>query len=128
MLNNGHSGPVRFITSVEIPKNTSQQPATNEVARDSSYPLVKTIVISGGEGYEQYKTTGLSSVHHNHSNSASSVLSNLQSQTSDSGMNGASDRGSFSNGSGSQNQQSGAADDNHVGKDDLINYVLSWEI
>ena len=125
MLNNGHSGPVRFITSVEVPKNANSQ-AANEVARDSSYPLVKTVVISGGEGNEVYKSTGMTSVHHNHSMSSNSVV--LSNQSSDSGINGSSDRGSFSNGSGSQSQQGGNNDDNLPGKDDLINYVLAWEI
>jgi Rho guanine nucleotide exchange factor 17 len=48
----GHTGHVRFLTSVEIDENAS--PKRSSTTNDSNYVLI----ISGGDGYEDFRTTG----------------------------------------------------------------------
>lgn len=170
MLNHGHVGPVRFITSVEIPKNATNNSASpqnntdtnnnNNAQNASSYkesPAIsqfqieqklapnnsfKTVVLTGGDGYEEYKATTNSlppgtSLSSNTGNSNFVVL-NQQSNPNDiqSGMNNQMQT-SGSSGSTTGNSSnylvpcsvvSSSYDDAAIGKEDLINYVLTWVV
>lgn len=140
-MSQGNFGPVRFITSVEIAKNPPQQ-QTAEHADSVAY---KTVVVSGGEGYEEYKYASASSL----------PIGNIAS----SGSQDRSQHASFDltgGGQSNSNSASGAsslspntcnnlavggslqphvasassviAEDSLLGRDDLINYVLTWDI
>ena len=55
----GHTGHVRFLTLVEIDENTSTKRSmksfeSSNSENDSNYVLI----ISGGDGYEDFRTTG----------------------------------------------------------------------
>lgn len=145
---------MRFITSVEIPKQQQQQQQQNKTNSESSESSVnketlnsicKTVVISGGEGYEEYKGVSMICSGISLSNSsASNIFTNQQSSLVDSQnsmMNSLTSNGSMifsnaslNNGFNGANQQissssfSSNCDENQIGKDDLVNYVLTWEI
>lgn len=145
-MNNGHFGPVRFITSVEIAKNPSQtQTSQASFEHNETSCQFKTVAISGGEGYEEYKnvpvyTSGMSlgsslGAKDNTINQANSVLSDVQGQMNVTANSNSSNLTSNSPGSQMQSQNSSSLntdtmhnDDCFLGKDDLINYVLTWDI
>lgn len=150
VLNHGHVGPVRFITSVEVPKNQSNslispnQAAENQ-NKETTNSLYKTIVISGGEGYEEYKLTNNASSGTSLGNSTSNtnigMSINQQTNISDiqTGSIGSSlaNAGNISNSPVSMSNMpnmfpnsypSSNADEAGLGKDDLINYAVTWEI
>lgn len=61
----GHTGHVRLLTCVEMPLAVS----TNDTTRKHQYKAkrdqrstTKLIVISGGDGYEDFRTTNISEV------------------------------------------------------------------
>lgn len=184
MLNHGHVGPVRFITSVDIPKQgqTMQQAASNlhqnEAASSSNLTsnststatmvtnsYYRTVVITGGEGYDEYKSSS-SNLTMANVNSVGISLSNLvsssaniavtttatnssqqqqqqqaqqlhqqQQQHSDSNavISGGSNTNSNLSGSPisantvSSNNATSILDDAVIGKEDLVNYILTWE-
>ena len=178
-------GPVRFITSVDIPKQgqTMQQTASNlhqnETASSSNLisnststatmvtnSYYRTVVITGGEGYDEYKTSS-SNLTMANVNSVGISLSNLvsssaniavtttatnssqqqqqqqqtqqlhqqQQQHSDSNavISGGSNTNSNLSGSPisantvSSNNATSILDDAVIGKEDLVNYILTWE-
>ena len=140
-------GPVRFITSVEIPKNqpsptpsSSAQINIDNLFKETTNSLYKTVVISGGEGYEEYKILPISAATSNSSSSAeiknSNPLNALASQLSNNlDINSNHQTGSLSNSSAFNNANASpkpafscSLDENSLGKDDLVNYVLAWEI
>ena len=147
-MNHGHFGPVRFITSVEVPK-FQQHPTFNSLQenKDGTNTLFKTIAISGGEGYEEYKSistlntgntvnsnAGLSNSNEganiiNNSNLSSNQLagtSNSAQTSTNSSANVLQSQNSFNAGS---NFFSSSFDvESTLGKDDLVNYVLAWEL
>ena len=148
-LNNGHVGPVRFITSVEVLKNqpvifTTQNSTTSENAgKDQSGSLAnntttttslyKTIVLTGGEGYEEYKgssgganTSSFSSSSVGNSSYANSLNATTNQQLSDIQITGVG--GTGSPGNTSSLLSSSSVDESLIGKDDLTNFVLTWEI
>jgi hypothetical protein len=145
-LNNGHVGPVRFITSVEVLKNqpvtfTTQNSTTSEnIAKDQSgssitttTSLYKTIVLTGGEGYEEYKgasgganTSSFSSSSVGNSSYANNLNAVTNQQLSDMQMAGVGNAGSPGN-TGSLLSNS-SVDESSIGKDDITNFVLTWEI
>ena len=145
MLNNGHFGPVRFITSVEIAKNPPQsQNSQASFEHGETSCQYKTVAISGGEGYEEYKnvpvyTSGMSlgsslGAKDNTINQTNSTLTDVQGQNMASNNN-SSNLASNSPGAQIQSQNSSSlnavsmnSDDYFLGKDDLINYVLTWDI
>lgn len=123
--------------------------------KDASY--YKTIVLSGGEGYEEYKSNVTSSTGNNSITSNSNQLVSNLNQQQQSGnndnqlnitnpnnpisncsnvMNLTSSSGINSNGAALLQSQNSFASSNYAsncdessnGKDDLINYVITWEI
>lgn len=177
-------GPVRFITSVDIPKQgqTMQQAASNlhqnEASSSNLTPnsqstasmvtnsYYRTVVITGGEGYDEYKSSSNLTIAN--VNSVGISLSNLvsssaniavtttatnssqqqqqqqqpqqlhqqQQQHSDSGntaLSGGSNANSNLSGSPisanivSSNNATSILDDAVIGKEDLVNYILTWE-
>ena len=148
-LNNGHFGSVRFITSVEIAKNYLAQSATpgSETAETIySAQNYKTVVISGGEGYEVYKNTvnlNPTSMSGSASNSGASSGQQKDGQSdaclSTSGVMNSLNLPNVVNSpntlqpqpqmsSNMSTMSSSNVEDLTLGKDDLINYVLTWEI
>jgi hypothetical protein len=158
-LNNGHFGPVRFITSVEIARNQTQPYFNINQAEKDLYKetnLYRTIAISGGEGYEEYKTTSnncngftLNNVtnifnanqplnpqtdnqyttYNNLNNMSSNYTSACNSPTTSNGSPGTLLQSQTSFNSVNLNPvPTSSNDDSFLGKDDLINYVLAWEI
>lgn len=154
VLNHGHVGPVRFITSVDIPKQSSLH-QLNEVglAKDTlitsptsntTTSLYRTVVISGGEGYDEYKSLSTMTSGISLSNSGTS---NVNTQTNQQ-INMADIQSGILNSSGSPSNTSNIIsnspistsmqlistsmssnlDENNVGKEDLVNYVLTWEL
>ncbi len=134
-MNNGHVGPVRFITSVEVLKNqpvtfttqisTGESPAPNTTTTTSS--LYKTVVISGGEGYEEYKGTV------NSSGGSSSNAFDRSSSNSTQQYTNLTDAPQVSVGAGGPNSPSGSffgssVDETTSGKEDATNYLLTWDI
>jgi len=124
---------VRFITSTEILKNPPGQGAENTETIHSSQNY-KTVAISGGEGYEVYKNTVSLSMTYGGGN-VSSTSSNLVDENS--GSNAASSLNLVSSStlqpypqvsSYNNTHSSSNMEDPTLGKDDLINYVLTWEI
>lgn len=144
-LNHGHVGPVRFISSVEIPKQQQQTQIGNKPSFDAVENTInketlnisyKTVVISGGEGFEEYKSTSTlgSGVSLSNSNMSGQQISQanlldiqgsmVNSLASQSSMQASSVNNSIlSNSSISSN-----CDEFSIGKEDLVNYVLTWEI
>lgn len=137
-MNHGHVGPVRFISSVEIPKN--QPNSTNTIPSENSFSettvsLYKTVVISGGEGYEEYKII-------NNSNStttlpngnSTSITTNQLNTNLDINQTGLASTNSLINQANNPNLGAKSStnqnnlDENSLGKDDIANYVLTWEI
>ncbi len=145
-LNNGHVGPVRFITSVEVLKNqpvslTQNSTTSENTGKDQSgssannttttTSLYKTIVMTGGEGYEEYKgasgganASSFSSSSVGNSSYANSLNAITNQQLSD--MAGVGNTGSPGNNSSLLSNSS--VDESLIGKDDLTNFVLTWEI
>ncbi len=159
-LNNGHFGPVRFITSVEIAKNHQTSTLNhNSNILESSFKeantFYRTVAISGGEGYEEYKTTANNgiSIGNGVGNFTSSALNQQNQQaTAQTDLNNLNNINTSytsscnsptaSNSSPGTFMQSGGSftstnlnplptnntEDSTLGKDDLISYVLAWEI
>lgn len=143
-MSQGNFGPVRFITSVEIAKNPSQQQQQQQSAEQADSVAYKTVVVSGGEGYEEYK----------YSNASSPPIGNIGSSSSQdrsqhtsfdltvgqSSSNSASAASSLSPNTCNNMAVGGSlqphvasassviAEDSLLGRDDLINYVLTWDI
>jgi hypothetical protein len=167
VLNHGHVSAVKFITSVEVSKNqnsanqsiqtsdTSGNSSKDQSSVSSNNVVYKTIVITGGQGYEEYKSTnqfstgvllGNSGVNNiaNTNNQQTSSVSQSDGQNSVNGsLSGsvntpasASIGGFFASGTASSNIQpnipyffsSFSVDESTAGKEDLINYVLTWAI
>jgi hypothetical protein len=151
VLNHGHVGPVRFITSVEVPKNQSSSlispnQAVDNLNKETTNSLYKTIVVSGGEGYEEYKFTSNASsgttLGNSTSNSNIGMSINQQTNIADiqAGSIGSNlaNNGNISNSPVSMSSMpnmfpnsfpsSNADEASSLGKDDLINYVVTWEI
>ncbi len=135
-MNHGHVGPVRFISSVEVPKNqpnsTNTTPSENSFS-ETTVSLYKTVVISGGEGYEEYKIINNSTTTLPNGNStnlnATQLNTNLDSNhaglaSNNSLINQTNNANLGAKNSTNQNNQ----DENSLGKDDIANYVLTWEI
>lgn len=144
---------------MEVAKNQPSSPynslnMTEYSFKDTAY-YYKTIVLSGGEGYEEYKSNVSSSTGNTSTTSNSNLLgSNLgqqQNPNSDNQLNTANQNNSNNNcnnvlnlsssnvinstGALLQSQNSFASsnyasncDENSNGKDDLINYVITWEL
>ena len=120
-------GPVRFISSVEIPKN--QPSSTNDnLLAETTNSLYKTVVISGGEGYEEYKILNNSTVAQTN-NSATTTATNNNQELNQPGItyNTSFNQASLTNMS-LKNSPTSTLDENYLGKDDIFNYVLTWEI
>ena len=137
-MNHGHVGPVRFISSVEIPKN--QPNSTNIIPSENSFSettvsLYKTVVISGGEGYEEYKiiNNSNSTTTLPNGNSMNLTATNLNTNL-DSSQTGLASNNSLINQTNNANlgaknsTNQNNLDENSLGKDDIANYVLTWEI
>lgn len=176
-------GPVRFITSVDIPKQGQpmQQAASNlhqnEASSSNLTPnsqstasmvtnsYYRTVVITGGEGYDEYKsssnltmanvsvgislsnlvsssaniavtTTATNSSQQQQQQQQPQQLHQQQQQHSDSGntaLSGGSNANSNLSGSPisantvSSNNATSILDDAVIGKEDLVNYILTWE-
>jgi len=101
----------------------------------------KTVVISGGEGYEEYKNSIVSTIPIGSIGSSSSqdrsqhASFDLPCQSTSNAASGSSNLSPASACSIGTNLQPHAvstssviAEDSLVGKDDLINYVLTWDI
>lgn len=59
----GHTGHVRFLTSVEMQSTTSDVPHRNSYkAKQDPRTSTKLLVISGGDGYEDFRTSNISEV------------------------------------------------------------------
>ena len=79
-------GPVRFISSTEVPKtqaNKMNLDSLDNANSEKSNSVYKTVVITGGEGYEEYKAastlgSGISLSNSNTSNVASNYISDNQ--------------------------------------------------
>ena len=106
-MENGHIGPVRFLTCVEIPKTN------NQLVTDDLY---RTVVISGGDGSQMYNLSeGQSSFNNNNNNNAaSSYLSGSPVSTLTQTL--------------SNSFMGSSMEETNIGKDDLVNYLLTWEI
>jgi hypothetical protein len=164
VLNHGHVGAVKFITSVEVSKNQANTNSSAQTLENSGHGIkdqtsvksnivYKTVVISGGQGYEEYKPTNQSSTGvlignsgvNNVANSiqASAVFQSDGHSSTTSSLNGnantpatGSSGGIFPLSAGSSNVQpnipyffsSFSVDESTAGKEDLVNYVLTWEI
>ncbi|KAG5892280.1 hypothetical protein JTB14_036246 [Gonioctena quinquepunctata] len=62
-VHHGHTGHVRFLTSVEIPSVVNEAPHRNSFkAKQDTRSNTKLLVISGGDGYEDFRTSNLSEV------------------------------------------------------------------
>lgn len=60
-ITQGHTGHVRFLTSVEIDENAStKRSSKNSEPSNSSVDSSYVLIISGGDGYEDFRTTGTS--------------------------------------------------------------------
>ncbi len=134
-------GPINFITSVEVSKTQSNE---RENAAN------RTIVITGGQGSEEYKTvTGkdtatnqnfiLSDINQQNVNSTNFSVSNTTNNTLIQALNNNNNinnnnPNTYSNTNFQPQNQPyyfstfNSADDTNIGKEDLINYVLTWEI
>lgn len=140
MLNYGHTGPVRFITSVDIPKQSSLQANDNTTVRELTKNQLRTVVISGGEGYDEYRPlstvtsgTSLSNIGVSNSNSNANANQNDTQNLSNSPLSGGNviNSGSPSNSMNMANMSASMSsnlDENNLGKEDLVNYVLTWEL
>lgn len=178
-MSHGHVGAVKFITSVEIAKNQSNnsQAATSSSTNDSNssreFATVnyKTVVITGGQGYEEYKTTtnasgvlignsGVNALPANSNSGAENSTTNTMSSSSSNATSGSNQGQGLitsqsspvfnstpvnTNTSGGNSNSAGilpsniqpnipyffsslSNDETNLGKEDLINYVLTWEI
>nr|XP_023013430.1 rho guanine nucleotide exchange factor 17 isoform X2 [Leptinotarsa decemlineata] len=58
----GHTGHVRFLTSVEIPIANEAPIRNSYKAKQDTRSNTKLLVISGGDGYEDFRTSNLSEV------------------------------------------------------------------
>ncbi|KAI5726828.1 hypothetical protein M8J76_009159 [Diaphorina citri] len=60
----GHTGHVRFLTAVETPLRSSKIHSTNNAKKKSSPRMrtKRTLVISGGDGYEDFRSSSISEV------------------------------------------------------------------
>ncbi|CAG9855071.1 unnamed protein product [Phyllotreta striolata] len=59
----GHTGIVRFLTTVEIPCAAGETSQRNSFkTKQDSRTNIKVLVISGGDGYEDFRTSNLSEV------------------------------------------------------------------
>jgi hypothetical protein len=135
---------VRFISSVEIPKihptsaNNSPQISNEIFLNETTNSLYKTVVISGGEGYEEYKISNNlntpTTLPNNNTANTTSISSNQQNNISDVNQPpGLVSNNSFNQANlpnlGSKNSTNQASlDENYLGTDDIANYVLTWEI
>lgn len=131
---------MRFISSVEIPKN--QPNPTNNIQtlalenslNETTISLYKTVVISGGEGYEEYKIVNNLNVTTTLPNSnTANFASNQPNNISDINQAGLVSNNSLNQASnanlGTKNSTNQTnLDENSIGKDDIANYVLTWEI
>lgn len=91
----------------------------------------KTVVISGGEGFEEYKAvstlgSGISLSNSNASNLGTNFMSENPSNMTSSG-NSILSSASGNASSFHQVSNSSISDEFNVGKEDLVNYVLTWE-
>ena len=139
-MNQGHLGPVRFITSVEVPKNQHVS-SNSENNKEANSLMFKTIAVSGGEGYEEYKalintgnTTGNGLISNeiatiNSAGSGQNINVNSTCQSLSSNTPAAFQLQSQSSFPASNSASGGYSDgENSLGKDDLVNYVLAWEV
>jgi len=147
-LGNGHIGPVRFITSIEISKQIKTTRINADCNNQNSNANQKVMVISGGDGYEEYKMQGqmnnnsstfsnfnMISEMTNNSSKESSILSAINnamsSQYTASTMSYNLPQNTSAN--ASQNQHSMVtssstnSEENSIGRDDLTNFILVWE-
>ncbi|RNA40338.1 rho guanine nucleotide exchange factor 17-like [Brachionus plicatilis] len=134
-LNQGHIGPVRFISSTEVSKQQQINKPNSEQfensSLDKSNSAYKTVVITGGEGFEEYKAvstlgSGISLSNSNASNLGTNFISENPNNMTTSGNSILS---SVSGNTSSYHQisNSSISDEFNIGKEDLVNYVLTWE-
>lgn len=58
-ITQGHTGHVRFLTSVEVDENASTKRSSKNCETPSSeVDSTYVLIISGGDGYEDFRTTG----------------------------------------------------------------------
>ncbi len=124
-MESGHVGPVRFLTCVEIPKTN------NQLENDDLY---RTIVISGGEGKEEYKSSiGMNAPNQN--STQNQIFNSLEGQSS-TNSNTNIMASNYVSGSPvstlthalSNSYMGSSTEETNTGKDDLVNYLLTWEI
>ena len=135
-MNHGHIGPVRFLTSIEIAKNRNNPIGPSEKGSSS---LFKTYVLAGGEGYEEYKSSSQFGTIQTNVNIASNATGYSTSPMQEMIMNNSSINTSNVSSISSYNslhpsyssvtQCSAVSNgDLTLGKDDLTNFVLLWEV
>jgi hypothetical protein len=61
-LPHGHTGHVRFLTDVQVEPETPKKGTSNLGLNASSQNAGNTLVISGGDGYEDFRSSSLSEI------------------------------------------------------------------
>ena len=117
---------------MEIPKNTQNFLNEPIISREISYDQLKTIVLSGGEGYDEFSKSPSMASNQNQSanqllNSATIASASLPILSS-ALIQATNDSNSNNNNRDGQNSNSNLNSSNLIGKDDLTNYVLAWDI
>ena len=116
-------------------KNNLQQIIYEKSLKETTKYMYKTVVISGGEGYEEYKvsntpsTTSSSITNANtfNVNNSTQVNNNNDINQNETIINSLNNQACLINYSNKNSTTSNLAD-SYLGKDDVVNYVLTWEI
>ncbi len=136
-MNEGNIGPIRFITSVEIPKHQlNQNIPDNSVKLSKVHDLSKTFIIAGGEGYEDYNSSNSSNLCGSSNTNVNNAM-NLNTSSNNATIEMTNNTANLNTYTPNCNltlqnnlayMSSNNSDDNKVGKDDLTNNILIWEV